>query len=155
MGEKLRYGGTHALLNAFAIIFVSHAGGSKVSDYIDNGSVVCPFWLSALSNTCAHTLYGEMTCFSSVQPFLWSCRDPSKQTDLSISVMYISRQHCSWMKSLQISGWISPSSGLKCHTAGSSSVTQWGGTFTPIYKMFVYAPALKVLEISLKTMLSL
>lgn len=30
-----------------------------------------------------------------------------------------------------------------------------GGTFTPIYKMFVYAPALKVLEISLKMMRSL
>lgn len=45
-------------------------------------------------------------------PFLWICKDPSRQTDLSISVMYISRQHWSWMKSLQISGWISPSSGL-------------------------------------------
>ena len=33
--------------------------------------------------------------------------------DLSISVMNISRQHCSWMKSRQISGWISPSSGLQ------------------------------------------
>lgn len=152
MGEKLRYGGTHALLNAFVISFVCHAGGSKVLDFIDNGSKVCPFWLSTLSHTRAHTLYGEMKRFSRVQPFLWSCRDPSKQTDLSISVMYISRQHCSWMKSLQISGWISPSSGLKCHTAGSSSA---GGTFTPIYKMFVYAPALKVLEIYLKMMLSL
>ncbi len=45
-------------------------------------------------------------------PFLWSCRDPSRHTDFSISVRYISRQHCSWIKRRQISGCISPSSGL-------------------------------------------
>ena len=37
----------------------------------------------------------------------------AQQTDrLEHLCMYISKQHCSWMKSLQISGWISPSSGL-------------------------------------------
>lgn len=45
--------------------------------------------------------------------FLCSCSTPSRHMDLSISVMNISRQHCSWMKSRQISGWISPSSGLQ------------------------------------------
>lgn len=45
--------------------------------------------------------------------FLWSWSTPSRHMDLSISVMNISRQHCSWMKSRQISGWISPSSGLQ------------------------------------------
>lgn len=30
-------------------------------------------------------------------PFRWNWRDPSRQMDFSISVVYISRQHCSWM----------------------------------------------------------
>jgi len=42
-----------------------------------------------------------------------SCRTPSRHMDFSISVMNISRQHCSWMKSRQTSGWISPSSRLR------------------------------------------
>lgn len=50
-----------------------------------------------------------------VWPLRCSCSDPSRHTDFSISVMYISRQHCSWMKRRQISGWISPSSGLNTH----------------------------------------
>ena len=45
--------------------------------------------------------------------FLCSCSTPSRHMDFSISVMNISRQHCSWMKSRQISGWISPSSRLQ------------------------------------------
>lgn len=63
-------------------------------------------WLH-LEVLCRPLLY---SC--STSPFLWSCSTPNRHMDLSISVMYISKQHCSWMKSLQISGWISPSSGL-------------------------------------------
>lgn len=102
-----------------------------------------------LTDTDTHT--ETKSFFFKCSPFLWSCRDPSKQTDLSISVMYISKQHCSWMKSLQISGWISPSSGLQRRTAGSSSgYTQREEHLQTCTKSLCVALALKVLNDSRK-----
>lgn len=89
-------------LSIFSISFpTSHCSWGKSMGEEDRSSRM---GTSELSSSLKSTLGSESVLF------LCSCSTPSRHMDLSISVMNISRQHCSWMKSRQISGWISPSS---------------------------------------------
>lgn len=78
--------------------------------------VLCLSWMSMHApKDCFVVSFfkSASVCLCNSIPFRWNCSDPSRHMDLSISVVYISKQHCNWMYSLQISGWISPSSGLQ------------------------------------------